>query len=412
MIKSFGRISLVSPLANLLAVPLFPPLMLAGAATAAVGALSPDLARAPALVTYGLAVVLRVVVESSAGLPLASLAVPDGPAAGVGYGALVLILARFGPPAVGRLARAARIRLPALDARALFSPRLLPRAALVGGAVVALVVSATAAFALTRSPSSIRIHALDVGQGDAYLVEISGRTLLVDGGPDPVRLLAELGATDEEVVALTHAHADHADGLITLLERYEVGLALEPVGLNAGPVASAWNDRIARAHVTRRSLEAGARVRIGDATLAVLSPENDPGVDVPSLVLRLERGPFSVLFMGDATEKAQADLLLHPAGLASRVYVPPHHGAATPYADALVAAVQPAAALISVGAQNRYGHPTPETLAALGRVPTYRTDRDGTVELAVDGTQLVIHTHANGLPPPRGGSLPHAPATR
>ena len=414
----FGRISLVSPLANLLAVPLFPPLMLAGAATAAVGALSPDLARAPALVTYGLAVVLRVVVESSAGLPLASLAVPDGPAAGVGYGALVLIVARFGPPAVGRLARAARIRLPALDARALCSPRLLPRAALVGGAVVALVVSATAALALTRSPSSIRIHALDVGQGDAYLVEISGRTLLVDGGPDPVRLLAELGASLPpwtrriDVVALTHAHADHADGLITLLERYEVGLALEPVGLNAGPVASAWNDRIARAHVTRRSLEAGARVRIGDATLAVLSPENDPGVDVPSLVLRLERGPFSVLFMGDATEKAQADLLLHPAGLASRVYVPPHHGAATPYADALVAAVQPAAALISVGAQNRYGHPTPETLAALGRVPTYRTDRDGTVELAVDGTQLVIHTHANGLPPPRGGSLPHAPATR
>src|SRR5207253_408854 len=105
----FGRISLVSPLANLLAVPPFPPLMLTGAATAAVGALSPDLARAPALVTYGLAVVLRVVVESSAGLPLASLAVPDGPAAGVGYGALVLILARFGPPAVGRLARAARI---------------------------------------------------------------------------------------------------------------------------------------------------------------------------------------------------------------------------------------------------------------------------------------------------------------
>src|SRR5207248_8864220 len=83
----FGRISLVSPLANLLAVPLFPPLMLAGAATAAVGALSQDLARAPALVTYGLAVVLRMVVESSAGLPLASLAVRDGPAAGVGYGA-------------------------------------------------------------------------------------------------------------------------------------------------------------------------------------------------------------------------------------------------------------------------------------------------------------------------------------
>jgi beta-lactamase superfamily II metal-dependent hydrolase len=119
-----------------------------------------------------------------------------------------------------------------------------------------------------------------------------------------------------------------------------------------------------------------------------------------------------MLFMGDATEKAQADLLLHADALGARVYVPPHHGAATPYAAALVAAVRPAAALISVGAQNRYGHPTPETLAALGRIPTYRTDRDGTVELDLDGTQLVVRTHANGLPAPRGGSLPHAPPSR
>jgi competence protein ComEC len=79
----------------------------------------------------------------------------------------------------------------------------------------------------------------------------------------------------------------------------------------------------------------------------------------------------------------------------------------------LVDAVRPSAAVISVGAQNRYGHPTPETLAALGRVPIYRTDRDGTVELDQGGNaQLVVRTHANGLPPPRRGFLPHAPPAR
>jgi competence protein ComEC len=160
-------------------------------------------------------------------------------------------------------------------------------------------------------------------------------------------------------------------------------------------------------------VSAGTRMRVGDATLAVLAPDGDPRVDVPSLVLRIARGSFSILFMGDATEQAQADLLLSPGSLAARVYIPPHHGAASAYGGQLVEAVRPSAAVISVGAQNRYGHPTPETLAALGRIPTYRTDRDGTVELDQSGNaQLVIRTHANGLPPPRGGSVPFAPSTR
>jgi competence protein ComEC len=417
----FGRVSLVSPLANLLAVPLFPPLMLAGAATAALGSVSLDLAQVPGLLAYALAFLLRMVVETSAALPLASLAVPDGPLAGLAYGALIGVALFFGPFAVSRLAPAigGRIRWRRGDGVRLPSrSHLSRRSVLASGAIVVLLVIAAAAAVLWPPPSGVRVRALDVGQGDAFLVEFDGRTLLIDGGPDPARLLAELGASLPpwtrriDVVALTHAHADHADGLIGVLERYDVGLAIEPVGLNPGAVATAWSDRIARAHVPRRAVAAGARMRVGNATLAVLAPDGDPRVDIPSLVIRLERGSFSMLFMGDATEQAQADLLLSPASLGARVYVPPHHGAASAYAAPLVDAVRPSAAVISVGAQNRYGHPTPETLAALGRVPTYRTDRDGTVELDQGDSQLVVRTHANGLPPPRRGFLPNAPPTR
>ena len=415
----FGRVSLVSPLANLAAVPLFAPLMLSGAASAAIGVASVDLARVPALVTYGLALLLRVIVEWSAALPLAALAVPDGALAGLLYAGLVAAAVRFGPGLALGSARAFASRA----VRALRVPRVIPpsfgrRARWAGATLVAIVLVAIAATQLWPSASGVRVRALDVGQGDAFLIEVSGRTLLVDGGPDPARLLAELGASLPpwtrriDVVALTHAHADHANGLIGVLERYEVGLAIEPVGLNPGPVATAWSERIARSGVPRRAVAAGVRMRIGDATLTVLAPDGDPRVDVPSLVLRLERGAFSMLLMGDATEQAQADLLLAKDSLATRIYVPPHHGAATPYAAALVDAVRPSIAIISVGAQNRYGHPTPETLAALGRIPTYRTDRDGTVELDQGGSQLFARTHANGLPPPRGGFLPHAPATR
>ena len=127
---------------------------------------------------------------------------------------------------------------------------------------------------------------------------------------------------------------------------------------------------------------------------------------MPSLVLRLELGTVTMLFCGDATEAAQADLLLAPDELRARIYVPPHHGAATPYASALVGAVHPEVALISVGLDNRYGHPTAETLAALAGVPTYRTDRDGTVEVRADDARLVVHAHANGLGPPRAQGIP------
>src|SRR3990170_1250249 len=89
-----------------------------------------------------------------------------------------------------------------------------------------------------------------------------------------------------------------------------------------------------------------------------------------------------------------------------------NHGAATPHAVPLARAVRPEVALISVGAGNRYGHPTPDTLAALGGITTFRTDRDGTVEVSLDGPGLVVRAHANGLPPPRRGFVPYAPTGR
>lgn len=400
---AFGRVSLVSPIANLIAVPLFPPLMLTGAAASVVGALSLDLARPVALLAYGCALALRVVVEVFAGLPIAAVGVPSGPLTGAAV-ALGLVAVARGAPTIRARLHAPHVTLPSFA----------PRSALLG---VPLIVVAGALVWPIADPE-VRVRALDVGQGDAYLVELGGATVLIDGGPDPARLMEQLGASLPpwrrriDVIVLTHAHLDHGAGLIAALQRYEVGMTLEPVGLNPGPLADLWADAIARAHAERHAVRAGQRIKVAGAVITVLSPEDDPRVDTPSLVLRIERGRFSALFMGDATDEALADLLLHPEGLRSRLYVPPHHGAATPHAAMLVGAVRPEIALISVGAGNRYGHPTPDTLAALGGITTFRTDRDGTVEVSLDGPGLVVRAHANGLPPPRRGSVPNAPAPR
>jgi competence protein ComEC len=408
---AFGRVSLVSPLANLVAVPLFPPLMLAGAATSVVGAVSLDLARPVALVAYGCALALRSLVETFAALPVAAISVPSGPVTGAVVVVMLVALSRGAP-----LIRW-RPHLPALARWSLAAPRagpLAPRAALL--AVPALVVAG--ALAWPSADPEVRVRALDVGQGDAYLVELGSATVLIDGGPDPARLMEQLGASLPpwrrriDVLVLTHAHLDHGAGLLAALDRYEVGMTLEPTGLNPGALADLWAAGIARAHAARHVVRAGQRVHVADAVITVLSPENDPRVDTPSLVLKVERGRFSALFMGDATDEALATLLLQPELLRSRVYVPPHHGADTPHALTLASAVRPEVALISVGAGNRYGHPTPDTLAALRGITTFRTDRDGTVEVSLDGPGLVVRAHANGLPPPRRGFVPYAPAGR
>lgn len=412
----FGRVSLVSPLANLVAVPLFAPIMVFGAAAAGVGAAFPGAAWPLVIAAYASAAALRHVVELSAAVPLASVGVPSGIPTGVAV-SIALAVAWLALPRVASEARAVlrgvvrprpRLSLP--------RPRVTPSMPLLGVGVVVLAVSAFTVSALPR-PAGSRLHALDVGQGDAFLLESDGRYALIDGGPDPTLLLRRLGEILPpwhrriDLIALTHEHADHGNGLLAVLDRYDVGLAIEPAGMAEVPLTRMWWDRLARKGTARRAVAAGAVIRVGGATLHVLAP-GERRVEVPSLVMRASIGASSVLFMGDATDDAIADLLLAPDPLAARVYVPPHHGADTSYAHALVAAVRPAAAVISAGALNRYGHPTPGTLAALDAVPVYRTDRYGTVVLTLDADPLVVRTAKAGLPPDRRGPVPRAPASR
>jgi competence protein ComEC len=404
---AFGRISLVSPIANLACVPMFPLLMLAGAATSAIGAVSLDLARPVALLAYASAAALRFGVEAFASLPLASLAVPAGLPSGLAIAGLEVGAVVLWRRANWRLANwtLARPSLPHLT---------LPRLTRVAtAAILAIAVAPAALVVAWPTARAVRVIALDVGQGDAYLVDVGDALALIDGGPDPSRVLDELGATLPpwqrriDVVALTHAHTDHGAGLLAVLDRYEVGAAIEPLGLNPSPLTDLWSAALAKRGVERHAVRAGQRIALGTASIEVLAPADDLLVDTPSLVMRVVKGKFSVLFTGDAIDDALQRVLEHPERLRARVYVPPHHGAETRFATALRESVHPEAALISVGAGNRYGHPTSQALAALAGVPTYRTDKDGTVEIQIDGTGLVARTHANALPPPRRGPVPY-----
>jgi competence protein ComEC len=246
---------------------------------------------------------------------------------------------------------------------------------------------------------------LDVGQGDATLVEFpEGSRMLIDGGgfphgiPDPgqrvlLPLLRARRVSELEVVVLSHAHADHMQGLLAVLERHRVAELWHPAG--AAPENHQYAEllRLARAQGTRLLGPAelcGNPRRFGDAVVRVVGPcpvAPGAGLNDNSLVLHVRFGARSVLFAGDAERDQEGRLLAAGAELRADVLKTGHHGSDTSTGPDFLAAVAPRWATISAGVRNRFEHPRPSTLRALEArgVAVLRTDRSGSLTVTTDG---------------------------
>jgi len=262
---------------------------------------------------------------------------------------------------------------------------------------VAVVAVAWPTLRPPAAVTALTLTALDVGQGDAVLVEVPAvdaepARMLVDGGPDPdaaLRLLRGRGVRALDVVAVSHPHADHTGGLPEVV----AGLAVGALVVGPGPplpdadasatatLAAARGSRVPIVQVA-----AGQTFRLGAAEVQVLSPPADGSLGAEandnSLVLRVVSDGAALLLTGDAEAAAQQRLLARPDLLAADVLKVPHHGGAT-NVEGFLDAVGARDAVISVGADNDYGHPTPETVAALRGLRLHRTDLDGTVTIEV-----------------------------
>ena len=433
VLASFGRLAVISPVVNLLVVPIVAPAMAAGIVALAGGMLVA--LGAPGVVGAVLAapgwVALRMmigIVDVAASVPLASVAFE--PPVGVALGAVTLVLGGFVMAwrrgSLGRHGGAARpstSRDPtASTARAPVRRSMTARLATIG-LVVAIAV--TTAVAVTRPAGVARVTVLDVGQGDAILVEGSrGGRLLIDGGPDPDRLLVELDRRIPpwdrriDVVILSHPHEDHVAGLALLLARYRIARVMEPGMRGPGPGYAAWLDRLALPGAPiRTSIAAGDRLAVDEITMRVLWPirgevpsepaDSGTGINNVSVVLLGAVGQRRFLLAGDVEEEVDPRLLtagLPPVDLLKVA----HHGSRTATTDAFVAAVRPRIAVASAGADNTYGHParsTMDRLAAAG-ARVYRTDRDGTVTVTFEAGGVGVRTE-----PRRGmAARPTAPA--
>jgi competence protein ComEC len=254
---------------------------------------------------------------------------------------------------------------------------------------------------------------LDVGQGDATLLEFpGGEAMLVDGGGfvggslDTGRrvLLPVLRARRRrrlDVVALSHPHPDHFSGLQSLVEQCEVGEFWDTgqgEREGAGPLyAKLLKTLRSRGVRVRRPDELCGQPRtFGGARVEVLGPcptfvPGRPAND-NSLVLRIDHGQRSFLLVGDAEQAQETELLASGASLGADVLKVGHHGSRTSTSPEFLAQVGPRFATLSCGVRNRFGHPDPQTLANLRHAGTLalRLDRMGQVEFVSDGSLLRV----------------------
>jgi competence protein ComEC len=263
---------------------------------------------------------------------------------------------------------------------------------------VALIVFLFGTFGAAARDDGTTVSFLDVGQGDAILIGLgNGAQVLIDGGPPNGRLVAALGAllppTDRtiEFVVLTHPELDHYGGLIELLRRYEVGLFAETGVAKDIEGYRTLLREVGERNVLRARLRAGDRIRYGARTFTVLSPDRERvharETNDTSAVVAFEADGARFLFTGDISAGVERALSkeLSPFD----VLKVSHHGSKLSSTAEFLGAVRPTLALIGVG-KNPYGHPTKEVLARLeaAGARVYRTDRDGTVTVRVEGGTL------------------------
>jgi competence protein ComEC len=399
MALHFGSVSLASLPANLLAAPAVAPIMWLGMLAAAAGQLAPGLAMPLNALNGPLLAYVEWVAHVAAGAPLSALPVRIGGPLGLAGAYALPTAAAFGlrewwRRVAPRRARAGPRRMLALAAAT--------AVVAVAAGPPLLAAARGGASAGPRTRDELVVSFLDVGQGDATLLQRAGAAILVDTGPPDgpiLRRLTAAGVRRLDVLVLTHAQADHEGAAFAVIRRFRPRLVLDG--------GAGWPVRVERslpawtAGVGGRRIDAekGQSLSVGGMRVRVLwppargpafRPDGDP--NQRAIVAHVAVGAFDLLLTADAESDVTGPLAL-PEVEALKVA---HHGSADPGLPTLLARLHARVAAIEVGRHNSYGHPAPSILAALRAVPTVvRTDRDGTVRLRVRGDAMRVE---------RGGS--------
>ncbi len=268
-----------------------------------------------------------------------------------------------------------------------------------------VVVVAVLIHAYSIRPSLVQFTALDVGQGDAlYFETTKHQQMLIDGGPDN-SVLDQLGRAmpffdrSLDVVVMTHPDSDHATGLVSVVRRYHIGKFIMTGVVKHTAAYATLEAELRKRNVPIQYVHAGDRLDFSDgSTFSIVSPaESWQGRETKktnntSIVGKFSYRNFSVLMTGDIEEEVEREMLSRNIPLAATILKAPHHGSHTSSSEPFLRAVHPEAVVISVGANNKFGHPHADVLERYQafRVPVFRTDQGGAMTIRSDGERWTV----------------------
>ena len=386
----FGKVSIIGILANIIVIPAVGLSVVLGFVSALAGVFSIWLAEVYAAVNLAVLSGTLLVAKVAGGLSFAFIdtlrftavdAIPF-------YVALAILLHLGNPVAVRRF--------------------IIP---LLVALNIAVFVPPPAAHAATSD--RMRISVIDVGQGDAILVEFpDGTTMLVDAGPKALQFdagerivvpfLKRRNISTIDLLVVSHPHSDHIGGVPAILESFDVKRVIDSGQPIRSQIYSHYLTDVANEECEFGSTIAGTRIDApANARLYVLSPmshfvdadttHKHPNLNNTSVVLKMQYGNISLLLVGDAEKEVERDMVtVYGDFLRSTMLKVGHHGSNTSSTEDFLNAVKPEIALISVGRNNKFRHPSPAVLQRLEQLPATisRTDEDGALIFETDGNTI------------------------
>ncbi|WP_292388043.1 MBL fold metallo-hydrolase [Methanosarcina sp. UBA5] len=273
---------------------------------------------------------------------------------------------------------------------------------------------------VTQSGQNLTVHFLDVDQGDSILLEIDGKSMLVDSGESDqgkvvTAYLQNQGISTLDYVVATHPHSDHIGGMNEILNNFQVEHFVDSGYPHTSKTYENMLTTIDQKNIPFQVAQAGQKIDFDPAVdIEVLNPTKTYSEDLNenSVVLKVTYGTTSFLLMGDAGLETEERIMKAGYNVDSDILKVGHHASRSGSGALFISAVSPEVSVIEVGAGNDYGHPHAEILERLQKASkVYRTDLDGTITVTTDGSTYTVKTEKTGTISSRNGTYTSTDST-